>query len=151
VDSLVRVIDIMPTILDAVGLPIPEEVEGQSLLGEIRGDPASDRWVYGESGRAFMGEDPERYLAGVAGKHRMVRTAEWKLVHIPTADGGKDWLFDLRADPAEHENVAAQHPDVVAKLRALLDPVLAADRAVVEEQSLSPEQIETLRSLGYMD
>ena len=150
VDSLVRVIDIMPTIFDAVGVSIPAEVEGLSLMEEIRGEPAAHRWVYGESGRGFSGLDPERHLPGVAGKHRMIRTAEWKLVHVPTADGGKDWLFDLRADSAEKANVAKQHPEKVAELRAHLAPILAADRELAEDQSLSPEQIETLRSLGYM-
>ncbi|MBW2402022.1 MAG: sulfatase-like hydrolase/transferase [Deltaproteobacteria bacterium] len=151
VDALVRVIDIMPTILDAVGISIPEGVEGLSLMGQIRGVPEEPRWAYGESGRAFMGLDPERHLPGVAGKHRMVRTEEWKLVHVPTADGGKDWLFDLRADPAERVNVAARHPTKLAELRARLVPVLAADRQHTEDQSLSREQIETLRGLGYMD
>jgi|GEM_PF-3196417 len=151
VGSLVSVIDIMPTLLEAVGVPIPAGVEGSSLLGEIRRESQESRWAYGESGRAFMGLDPERHLPGIAGKHRMVRTAEWKLVHIPTAEGGEDRLFDLRADPGESVNVAEQHPDVVAALRARLAPILAADRLLREDQTLSPEQIETLRDLGYME
>jgi arylsulfatase A-like enzyme len=141
----------MPTILDSVGVSIPEDVEGLSLMGEIRGISAEQRWAYGESGRGFRGIDPERHLPGVAGKHRMIRTAEWKLVHVPTANGGKDWLFDLRADPAEQVDVAEQHPEKLAELRARLTPVLAGDLQLSEDQSLSPEQIETLRSLGYMD
>ena len=151
VDPLVSVIDIMPTLLDAVGIPVPEGVEGVSLMGEIRGNPPGSRWAYGESGRGFSGVDPERHLPGVAGKHRMVRTAEWKLVHVPTTDGGEDRLFDLRTDPAERVNVADQHPEKLAELRARLAPALAADRKRVEDQSLSPEQIETLRGLGYME
>jgi choline-sulfatase len=148
VDSLVSVIDIMPTLLDAVGVSVPEGVEGLSLMGEIRGGP---RWFYGESGRAFMGLDPERHLPGVAGKHRMVRTEGWKLVHVPTTEGGKNWLFDLQADPEESLNVADENPAKVAELSARLAPVLAADRRLSEDQSLSPEQIETLRGLGYME
>jgi arylsulfatase A-like enzyme len=151
VDALVSVIDIMPTILDAAGISIPEGIEGVSLLESIRGDLPAPRWAYGESGRSFSGIDPERHLPGVAGKHRMVRTAEWKLIHIPTAEGSKDWLFDLRADPAEQVDVAEQNPEKVAELRARLTLTLAADRKLTEDQLLSSEQIEALRGLGYMD
>ena len=41
-------------------------------------------FAYGESGRSFSGVDPERHYPGVEGKHRMVRTAAWKLVRVKT-------------------------------------------------------------------
>ena len=69
VDTLVRTVDIAPTILDAVGVPAPAGLDGVSLLPAIRGEPLPDLWAYGEAGRSFMGVDPERHLPGVEGKH----------------------------------------------------------------------------------
>src|SRR5690606_32440827 len=51
------------------------------------------------------GDEPELYRACAA------RTQRWKLVN------GKE-LYDLQADPAESQDVAADHPHVVAKLRS---------------------------------
>ena len=70
-----------------------------------------------------MGIDPERYLKGVAGKHRMVRTDRWKLLYIPDPVGGKRLLFDILADPGEQKNLAAEHPEIVEKLFAELEKV----------------------------
>ena len=73
-------------------------------------------WAYGETGRSFMGVDPERYLAGVEGKQRMIRTAGWKLVFVPGRGGAELRLFDLSADPGERTDVAAQAPAKLTEL-----------------------------------
>ena len=76
----------------------------------IRGQPLPPLWAYGESGRDYVGVDPERFFPGVEGKHRMIRTADWKLVYIMRPEGPEYRLYDLRNDPGEADNVAAQHP-----------------------------------------
>lgn len=53
-------------------------------------------------------------------RHRMVRDERWKLVYAPTRAGVRYILFDTEADPGEREDVAATHPDEVARLRAEL-------------------------------
>jgi arylsulfatase A-like enzyme len=150
VDSLVRTVDVFPTLLDAVDVPVPEGLDGVSLLPLVRGDASPGLWAYGEVGRSFMGMDPERRLPGVEGKRRMIRTEGWKLVHVPDATGGEDRLYDLGSDPGETEDVAARHPERVASLRALLDPILASERPRRPDRELTPEEIEELRELGYM-
>lgn len=147
----VRVVDILPTLLDAVGVPIPESLDGVSLLPLLRGEPPPEPWVYGESGRSFRGTDPERYIQGVAEKHRMIRTPDWKLIFIPRPNGGNYRLFDLRADPEETTDVAARHPDVVARLRVNLAHVRASERERAADRSLSSDEIDQLRELGYVE
>lgn len=151
VDELVRVVDLFPTLLDAIGEPVPEGLDGRSLLPLLTGDDDEPRWVYGESGRSFGIVDPERYFEGTKGKHRMIRTSDWKLVHVPKPDGGEDRLYDLRNDPGERTDVAADHPDVVARLRAKLDAIGADEPEPKAERALSEEQRENLRALGYAD
>ncbi len=80
IGGLVRTVDIMPTVLHAVGAPLPQNLDGVSLLSVIGGAPLPELWAYGESGRSFVELDDERYLVGVEGKHRMVRSLDWKLV-----------------------------------------------------------------------
>jgi arylsulfatase A-like enzyme len=151
IDELVRAIDIAPTVLDALGVPVPDTMDGVTLLPAIRGESVPELWAYGESGRSFRGLDPERHLPGVAGKHRMVRTARFKLVFVPGPDGGEFRLFDLEDDPGERRDVAAKHSDAVNELRALLASVMADDVSPSRDRSLTADEIETLRALGYAD
>jgi hypothetical protein len=53
-------------------------------------------------------------------KHRMVRDDRWKLLYVPTRAGVRWMLFDTQADPGEERDVAAEHPDVVNRLRTVL-------------------------------
>jgi arylsulfatase A-like enzyme len=148
-DGLVRTADLLPTLLEAVGLAPPDRLDGVSLVPALRGEDLAASWAYGESGRDFMGVDPELYRPGLEGRWRMARTADWKLVHVPGAGARTERLFDLRADPGELRDVAERFPERVAELRARLDPLLAAD-APRPDRELGPEQIEELRELGYV-
>jgi arylsulfatase len=80
-DRLVGLQDVMPTLLDLCGIPIPETVEGLSMVGERRRE-----WLYGE-----IGED--------ATATRMVHDGRSKLIYYPT--GNCRQLFDVQEDPHE--------------------------------------------------
>jgi arylsulfatase A-like enzyme len=151
VDAQVRVIDLFPTLVDAIGLQPPPGVDGRSLLTKPGAKSVSSTPIaYGETGRSFMGIDPERYLEGVAGKHRMVRTDRWKLLYIPDPVGGKRLLFDILADPGEQKDLAAEHPEIVEKLFAELEKVDGSGLGGGADRSLTQSQIDRLRQLGYV-
>lgn len=152
VDTQVRTADILPTVLSALGLPLPATLDGISLLPALRGGEVPRLWAYAESEKDHLGVDPDFFIAGVKGTHRMARTEDWKLVYVPKPDGPDLRLYDLRNDPGEMHNVAAEHPERVAELRALLDTVLAVDADVDhgEGRTLTDGEKEQLRQLGYM-
>jgi arylsulfatase A-like enzyme len=73
----------------------------------------------------------------------------WKLIE---RGNGEVELYDVREDPAEKHDLAAERPEVVAKLRGALaafnntvQPRFSADSAAADE-----EAIERLRALGYL-
>ncbi|GIW42385.1 MAG: hypothetical protein KatS3mg076_2962 [Candidatus Binatia bacterium] len=149
VSQLVRTVDIMPTVLDALGIPAPQDLDGTSLLPAVREGRNLGLVAYAESGKGFVGVDPELYVPGVKGKWRMIRTDRWKLVHIPDGKAGIDRLYDLLEDPGEKVDVAAQHPDIVEKLKGELAKIQRWETDE-KERELSPEEEEQLRQLGYM-
>ncbi len=151
VEQLVRVVDIAPTLLDALGLPVPEGLDGRSLLPLLEGKQMPALWAYSETGRSFMGVDPERHLPGVEGKQRSIRTDRFKLVRTPRPEGPLDRLYDLASDPEEQEDIAALHPDVSTRLAGHLEEVMATERPSGPEASLDEAQREALRALGYLD
>lgn len=106
-DRFVEAIDVVPTILDALGCdPAPHVVEGRSLLSLTRG--AAGEWreaVFSELDWTFRGV--RRRLGHPTGQHHawMVRTARWKYVHW--TDGYRPMLFDLHDDPHELRDLGA--------------------------------------------
>ena len=85
-DRLVELRDIMPTLLEMAGIPIPESVEGISLLSDARRDH-----LYGEH---FENERATR----------MIRTERHKLIYYPV--GNRFQLFDLVEDPDEFHDIS---------------------------------------------
>jgi arylsulfatase A-like enzyme len=106
---LVEAIDLVPTILDAFGVPIPDHiVEGRSLVPLLRGEAPAD-WrdaVYSENDYAFRDFVREPVGRPADGCHMtMVRDHDWKFVHF---EGLPPQLFDLRNDPDEFVDLGTE-------------------------------------------
>jgi arylsulfatase A-like enzyme len=83
-------------------------------------------------------------------RQRSVRTPRFKLVAFPRAEGYETRLYDLEADPGETRDVSAQHPTAAEGMRRALD-TWAAGIAGAGAGSHTPEQLEALRALGYIE
>ena len=116
VDDFISIKDVTPTLLEFVGVEHPgahyegraiQPMSGISMLSVLMGTGSmpSDRIVADE----------------LLGK-RLVRKGEWKIVHMPTPWGTGGWqLYNIRQDPSENHDLAAQYPDKVAELTAHWD------------------------------
>lgn len=94
-DAPVLLYDLMPTFLDLAGVPIPEQVEAQSLLPLCESPDAPPR------------EQVHFELChGAIGGWQAICDGRWK--YIWGTQSGREWLFDLEADPQETHNLAAQ-------------------------------------------
>lgn len=138
----VRTIDLMPTILELLGLPRSHDVQGRSLVPLVL---APDReW----DEEALLESDFNRLQFGWA-PLRALRTARYKLVEAPRLE-----LYDHVADPGEIHNLAAGQPELVARLRERLTSVArnmqAPDAGRSAGGGTSPESREKLRALGYV-
>jgi arylsulfatase A-like enzyme len=119
VQRLVSHLDLPPTLLDAAGLPVPEEMDGRSLLPVVRGEPDPR---------------PDDVLVQISESQvgRALRTRRWKYAAVaPGADGWTtpsaeryvdSHLYDLDADPHELHNLVGSpaHREVLAELRERL-------------------------------
>ena len=122
-DRLAEGIDILPTILDYMGVPVPtHRVEGRSLLPGIRSEPGSQSWreaAFSEidyalyKARQTLGVAPEKARA------YMLRTDRWKYVWYK---GFRQQLFDLQNDPQELEDLgeSAAHAGILSEHQGLL-------------------------------
>jgi len=108
VGALTEAIDVMPTILNWYGLPIPRACDGTSLRPWLHGEtPTAWRdavhFEYDLRGGWPRAGVPPLGLGLDEASLAVTRTAAWKYVHFATLP---PVLYDLRADPGEMRNVA---------------------------------------------
>jgi arylsulfatase A-like enzyme len=155
VTETVQSIDLMPTLVELSGLELPEAAQGQSLVPLLTGDRERFRSRPAFSER-FGGSDIDRRANSIA-----VVAEGFKLVHnLDLPENQPDFpeweLFDHQKDPLNLVNIAGEHPKVVERLSRLLEDwykfaqaaKLPSDEGVIE--TLNPEELERLRSLGYV-
>lgn len=140
VTDQVRSLDLVPTVMSAVGLPVPDALDGMDLMPLLRGEPrASTPAAYAES---FY----PRFHYGWS-ELRSMRADGWKAIDAPRPE-----LYNLREDPHELRNLYEAQ-------RALADRMIAEaarlDRdftsgAPVEAVQPDADTMERLRSLGYV-
>lgn len=118
VEAFTEAVDIMPTILDWLDLPVPRTCDGASLLGHVRGAPPA-RWrgevFFEHDFRTVKTQRAEAFL-GIGSdecSYAAIRDARYKYVHFAALP---PLLFDLAADPHEMRNLA-DRPEMAAVVR----------------------------------
>ncbi|KAA5542796.1 sulfatase-like hydrolase/transferase [Roseiconus nitratireducens] len=105
--SVCSFIDWMPSLCAIAGV--------EDLPVQLDGENVADIWLGAERERT----KPLFWKASATGSTPALREGDWKL-HLPRKQRGEPELYDLSVDPSESNNVAGQHPDVVARLSKTL-------------------------------
>jgi choline-sulfatase len=117
--AVVNLIDLGPTILDALGAPALPNADGRSFLSVAR--DAAAPWI-DETFSEYCTDPTPDWTGGRATRNRMIRLGNYKLTYYD--DGLPPQLFDLEADPFEEVDLAASS-DHAAVREALIARVLA--------------------------
>ncbi len=152
--SLTALIDVMPSLLDYLGVPVPPGLDGASFMPVLSGRAREQR-------RHFFAE-----ATAWGPEAKAVRTREYKYIRtrpgVPDYEprnslydsiletGESEKLYRIADDRGERRNELVGHPDLAESFRKALDPLWVLERREGDPVELDPEQIENLRSLGYV-
>ncbi|MBM3320493.1 MAG: sulfatase [Candidatus Eisenbacteria bacterium] len=138
VEQFVETIDLMPTLLDLAGAPLPPHVQGESLVPLIRGEGRPPYIAFSES--PLLGEQRAVALGG----YRMILSKD---LHTTR-------LYNLMEDPLELKDIAGDEPDrtdvLLRHLRSWEEKVELFSFEGGDSAAVGAETLEQLRSLGYV-
>lgn len=140
----VRLLDLMPTILDLCGCPSPDGLMGTSLL-PLWTQPDLD--YAGETAISEMRRDPWHRVA--------LRTETFKYIW-DSKRPDQPLLYDLQADPGETQDVSQQYEREIGRFQACIDEhrrrvAETEPAAVIPEPEYDEEVTQRLRDLGYVE
>jgi arylsulfatase A-like enzyme len=153
VPQVVENLDIMPTVLELLGVDLLDSYEGQSMLPLLNSEPSA--------ADSFSSSFAEYYRARI-GWVRSIRTKRWRYIYNPEEivprcrpnhgyfELAAEELYDHRVDPKELNNVLASHPEVAAELKRELLGALADRDPPPPALRADPEVLQQLKELGYL-
>jgi len=142
IEFQVETVDIMPTILQILGLPVPAEVQGKSFISLLTGEEKStERLAYSETYYP-------RYHYGWS-ELKSLRSLKYKYIRAPRPE-----LYDIVLDPGERHNIYDQKSSIGRRFEQELKNLekKMSARGIEEKgpQKLDAEAREKLMALGYM-
>jgi arylsulfatase A-like enzyme/Tfp pilus assembly protein PilF len=136
----VRLVDIAPTLLEVAGIPVPSQMQGQSLLRIAKASGGADQPVYSRSDLPQRGFGWSPLEAWRAGKYLYVRAP-------------KPELYDLTADPSATRNLAQSSKatlDTMAGQLENFDRRFSGEAGKSLGAQLNSAEMQKLASLGYV-
>lgn len=137
VTGRVRLLDVAPTILEAASVPVPPQMQGQSLLRIAKSNPTADQAVYSRS------DFPQRGFGW--SPLQSWRASKYLYVRAP-----KPELYDLATDAAATKNIASTSKGTVDTIASQLDGFDKRFTAGSKTAELSSSEMQKLASLGYV-
>lgn len=106
VQEPVELVDVAPTLLDLIGVPVPERYKGRSLTGLMHGEKGEEEWLAFSASTVVSPENRIRLYS--------VQNERWKCIY--DVANGHSALYDLASDRGEASDISAQHPDVALRM-----------------------------------
>jgi arylsulfatase A-like enzyme len=172
IGETVRSIDLMPTLLDLSGLPVPKRAQGQSLVPLLAAArEAKRKGTSGSIAKAAeaLGWNPQPAVTEKAKcdssggppprdtESYGIVSGGWKLVdNVHRSAGVPEFeLYSHAGDPLDMKNVAGEHPEIVERLRSQLEGwhKMVGQTKLPKEgaaEGVSSKDLDRLRSLGYI-
>ena len=141
-----RLVDLMPTILECVGVE-PPPVEGKSLMGLMRGEREEERVGYADALIRLDDNRPDHAKDVNNDLMYCVMNRSWKLIWRHFQPEASE-LYRIDTDPREKKNVIHEHPEVRDRLfKYLKQPGIMIEELIPRAED--DDVTRRLKELGY--
>ena len=142
VKNLVRQVDIFPTILEILELPLPEKIDGKSLFSAMNDESVNDSFAFVESPPSVT-QSSMKFIG--------IRNSEYKYIRSLDEQKNIVELYDLVNDPLEEKNISSEKPEIIKNMNKSLNELR---NLKIKEHNFNEEEKEkvekTLKKLGYI-
>jgi len=140
IETVTRNIDLLPTLLELVGLGVPDGVQGESLVPLIDGADGEDRFVFSQT--------QIRAVKTVSCASFQARG--WKLIETLVPEGTPPQLFNVAADRGEQKDLFQSMATRVKEIRGLRSEYLRSlPEGTSQTVTLDDDALEWMRKMGY--
>jgi arylsulfatase A-like enzyme/Flp pilus assembly protein TadD len=152
IENRVELVDVLPTLLQAVGIEIPKEIQGESLLGlmtmtTMKGGAAKGEGADAWRDRAAYAESDYPFLAYGWNALQSLRTGKYLYIQAPRRE-----LYDQTADPKAEHNLASESVAVADTLAGRTDAFRQKTSSKLEAPTVAVDMAtrDKLAALGYV-
>jgi arylsulfatase A-like enzyme len=152
-DRLIASIDVLPTLLDYLGIAVPPDVDGQAVDLKAIDEPSHVAVRFGQASKPWEQIETDLRWTNIT-KARCIRRGDYKLIQTPYL--GTEQLYNVMRDPAETRNLladpSAEARELAADLRPELEAWAASGNPLASgfEPRHTEETVKRLKSLGYL-
>jgi arylsulfatase A-like enzyme len=153
IEEPVASIDLLPTLLDILGISPPPGIDGEAIPLGVTDDALPQRTRFGQATKPRKQYETDPRWRNIL-KARHIRSGRHKFIQTPYL--GTEELYDLESDPGEQNNLlrnpSQETLEIAARLRAELTAWAESANPLPSqfENSQREETIERLKSLGYL-
>jgi arylsulfatase A-like enzyme/Tfp pilus assembly protein PilF len=148
IDNRVELVDIMPTVLQSIDIPVPEKVQGQSLLGFLTpGTPEGDAAAHAWHDRGAYSQADYGHVVFAWSALQSLRAGKYMYIQAPRRE-----LYEDAVDPNAQNNLASSSPAVADALSSRLQDFqkLTTNTGETPKFKLDAKNVAKLAALGYM-
>ncbi|MBI2135146.1 sulfatase [Candidatus Woesearchaeota archaeon] len=154
ISQRVRNFDIMPTVLDILGIPILDKIDGASLLPLIKGEGKKTlNFIFAESIEEHFKGNERVFFPGIKGKWRAMIEGDWKIIYIPHPKNDIFELYNLREDPQEKNDLIGKEKEIASKMKEKILDFLKpqSNEGDANITNLAEKSKKLLRKIGYLE
>lgn len=157
IPTIVRLIDVMPTILDEQGISVSGlDLDGKSLMPALRGKEVADRRFVAYKADNILDSHVPQKLSVNEERNKLILNRSFTAEQLdffafPPPDLVPVELYDLSESPSENKNIVDEKPRIASRLVQLINDLYARIKEGKSEKAdIDKELLEQLRALGYL-
>jgi len=156
-DGIVSLVDIMPTVVEELGLRVPDlDLDGKSLIPLLKGREKGDRSFLADKAGNLLNSHIPQKIATNQGRDKFILNKKYSpedtdFFKYPPPVFSSVELYDLDQDHTEVSNIADKQPEKAKRfLDRINDIYQKAKKRAMEKVEIDKELLEQLKTLGYL-